>query len=230
MMNFFKSPAKIIIPALVALLIILPLVWWLASPLFRDDVVDEPLPFALPTQVAAAETIPTAAPTATATINSVPTIAPTDEPTAVPDETPPPTIESIIEPTDVPTAEPTAIPEPTATAAPAVIQLSSGTFQDADQAHKGAGNATIFQLGDERVLRFDDFSVTNGPDLHVLLVENIDGTNHDGIGNYVDLGSLKGNVGAQNYEIPAEVDLSLYEGVLIYCMPFHVVFSTALLQ
>ncbi len=77
------------------------------------------------------------------------------------------------------------------------------------------------------MLRFEAFDVTNGPDLHVLLVENIDGTNHNEIGEYVDLGALKGNMGNQNYEIPADVDLSHYAGVMIYCMPFHVVFSTA---
>jgi hypothetical protein len=40
---------------------------------------------------------------------------------------------------------------------------------------------------------------------------------------------LKGNIGSQNYEIPADVDVSQYQSVVIYCMPFHVVFSTATL-
>ena len=83
-----------------------------------------------------------------------------------------------------------------------------------------------FQQGDTRILRLEDFMVTNGPDLHVLLVENVEGD----MGNYIDLGSLKGNIGAQNYEIPADVDLSQFSGVMIYCQPFHVVFSTAPLQ
>ena len=103
--------------------------------------------------------------------------------------------------------------------------LSQGQFKDADRSHKGSGRASIIQLGDQRVLRFDEFKVTNGPDLHVLLVEHLSGTNHTSIGKYVDLGSLKGNLGSQNYEIMAEVDLSQFEGVMIYCMPFHVVFS-----
>ncbi len=76
-------------------------------------------------------------------------------------------------------------------------------------------------------MRFESFDVTNGPDLHVLLVENIAGNNHDALGNYISLGKLKGNMGSQNYEIAADVDLSQYEGVIIYCMPFHVVFSRA---
>ncbi len=48
--------------------------------------------------------------------------------------------------------------------------------------------------------------------------------------DYVDLGSLKGNMGNQNYEIPTDLDLSDYQGVVIYCMPFHVVFATASLN
>ena len=39
-----------------------------------------------------------------------------------------------------------------------------------------------------------------------------------------------GNLGNQNYEIPAGVDLSEYQGVVIYCVPFHVVFATATLS
>ena len=48
--------------------------------------------------------------------------------------------------------------------------------------------------------------------------------------DYVHLGALKGNIGNQNYEIPAEVDLSEYKSVVIYCVPFHVVFATATLS
>jgi hypothetical protein len=47
--------------------------------------------------------------------------------------------------------------------------------------------------------------------------------------DYIDLGFLKGNIGDQNYDLPAGVDLSQYNSVVIYCLPFHVVFSTATL-
>ena len=51
----------------------------------------------------------------------------------------------------------------------------------------------------------------------------------DELGDYIDLGSLKGNIGNQNYEIPAGTDLSQYQSIVIYCQPFHVVFATATL-
>jgi hypothetical protein len=44
---------------------------------------------------------------------------------------------------------------------------------------------------------------------------------------YLDLGSLKGNLGNQNYDIPAGTDINQFKSVVIYCLPFHVVFSTA---
>ena len=69
------------------------------------------------------------------------------------------------------------------------------------------------------MLRFEDFSVTNGPDLRVILV----GTD----GSHYELDKLKGNIGNQNYTIPDDLDLGDYEAVLIYCKPFSVVFSTA---
>ena len=46
----------------------------------------------------------------------------------------------------------------------------------------------------------------------------------------MSLGRLKGNIGAQNYEIPAGTDLAAYRSVVIYCQRFHVVFATATLR
>ena len=109
------------------------------------------------------------------------------------------------------------------------VIVASGSFTEIDAIHQGSGTATLYQLPDNsRVLRFENFRVTNGPELHVILTRNPDPGNHDEIGvDYIDLGSLRGNVGNQNYEVPSEVDLSQYRGVVIYCVPFQVVFSTA---
>ncbi|HSM44988.1 MAG TPA: DM13 domain-containing protein [Acidimicrobiia bacterium] len=107
----------------------------------------------------------------------------------------------------------------------APVVLSAGEFAGADASHQGSGTATIYELEDgSRVLRFEDFEVTNGPDLHVFLIPE-DGS----MDQYVDLGSLKGNVGNQNYEIPPEIDVSQFTQVLIYCVPFSVPFASAAL-
>lgn len=105
---------------------------------------------------------------------------------------------------------------------------SSGEFEDFDDFHMGSGTATIYELEDgSHVLRLEDFEVTNGPDLHVYLVPDSDPADSDGVTGYVDLGSLKGNIGDQNYEISGNVDVSQYGSVVIYCQPFHVIFSVA---
>ncbi len=107
--------------------------------------------------------------------------------------------------------------------------LLMGSFIDIDPIHGAEGSATIYELPDgDRVLRFEDFRSKNGPDLHVYLSTEAPTSTFAGLGaNEIHLGALKGNVGNQNYDVPADVDLSQYRSVVIYCVPFRVVFSTA---
>jgi hypothetical protein len=44
---------------------------------------------------------------------------------------------------------------------------------------------------------------------------------------YLDLGKLKGNVGGQNYQLPADFDPSVHRNVLIWCLRFAVPFAAA---
>ena len=107
--------------------------------------------------------------------------------------------------------------------------ILSGSFQDADDFHQGSGSATIYALEDgSYVLRFEDFMVTNGPDLHVYLTSHPNPTSQaEVMQDAIDLGSLKGNVGSQNYELPADIDIDQFSTIVIYCQPFHVIFATA---
>ena len=109
--------------------------------------------------------------------------------------------------------------------------LLSGMFVDQDSFHKGSGEASIYELEDgSKVLRFENFEVTNGPDLRVLLSGSSSLSSSSDLGDYVELSKLKGNKGNQNYDISSDVDLSKYKSVVIYCKPFHVIFSTASLN
>ena len=112
-------------------------------------------------------------------------------------------------------------------------QIASGMFRDADSFHKGSGVASIYRLpGGEGVLRFEDLNVTNGPDLRVLLSTHPDPQNKAELNEagYIHIEKLKGNRGNQNYELPADADLESFGSVIIYCMPFHVIFSVAPLE
>ena len=205
----------------VALIIVLPIValaWWLLSPLLVDKTVEEDLPFAaqavVPADMTRAEVQDVMAGMAKLT-------RPVDEP--MPDKM---TMD----------AEDSSGGSSTATApggSGTALVLSKGTFQDADRFHQGSGEATIYRAPDgSHLLRLENFQVTNGPELHVILSPNPAPESRDDVHQpgYLDLGSLKGNVGNQNYEIPAEVDVSALSSVVIYCSPFHVVFSIAPLK
>jgi hypothetical protein len=106
--------------------------------------------------------------------------------------------------------------------------LAEGSFYDI--IHVGSGQALVYQLADgSRILRLQGFEVDNGPDLHVYLVPVDPVPSSIGVENpgSVDLGELKGNVGDQNYELPADLDLSQFKSVVIWCQPFRVPFIAA---
>ena len=107
-------------------------------------------------------------------------------------------------------------------------KLYSGTFHS--NAHETNGVATIYQLDDgRRVLRLSAFRTSNGPDVRVYLVAATDVQEEEAAkrAGIVDLGALKGNIGDQNYDVPAELDLSKYRAVSIWCRRFSVNFGAA---
>jgi hypothetical protein len=123
---------------------------------------------------------------------------------------------------------PTSMPEPTATVIQEPILITQGDFYGADDFHQGRGVAFIYQNPDgSYFLRFENFEVTNGPQLHVILGREPNPFNHETLGDYLDLGPLKGNIGDQNYVIPAGTDLDAYGSVVIYCVPFRAIFAIA---
>jgi hypothetical protein len=78
-------------------------------------------------------------------------------------------------------------------------------------------------------LRLEDFNAKNGPDLFVGLSGHAMPRSSDEVhqSGYLELARLKANQGNQNYELPADFDLSQYKSVVIYCRAFNVVFSSA---
>jgi hypothetical protein len=99
--------------------------------------------------------------------------------------------------------------------------------------HESSGRALVVETADgQRFLRFDDFQTSNGPDLVVYLSAK-PATPGDWYGydrDFVDLGTLKGNVGSQNYELPPDVDLGRYLTAVVWCRRFEVGFGAATLS
>jgi hypothetical protein len=138
------------------------------------------------------------------------------QPAADPTTTTPPT-------TSVSTQEAPA-PAP----APKNEVLAEGTFVSGE--HETSGRARVLKLADgSRVLRLENFSTSDGPDVHVWLTDQPAGGpwgSYDD-GRHVALGEMKATDGNQNYAIPADADLSGLRSVAIWCDRFNVVFGSA---
>lgn len=191
--------------------------YYLISPLFIDRVVDE----ALPTARAAApatQALPTEAMEEVA-----PTVEDTGSEASGAEVAATQTMEAAAAAPD----EAATDDMPEGEMAAAQVLLTGEIY---NLAHGGHGSASVYQLEDgSRVLRFEDFEVLNGPELHVWLVtvDPVPNTVGVDIGDYVELGALKGNIGNQNYDIPSEVVLENYPSVVIWCVPFRVPFNAA---
>ncbi len=117
----------------------------------------------------------------------------------------------------------------------AMTAIKSGDFIQIDAVHTASGHATLYRrIDNSLLLRFDNFSVTNGPNLNVYLSAADAPTTFDEMAvgqRQILIGALKGSVGNQNYTyIPPELDLSRYKSVVLFDDSLKTVYSTAPLQ
>ena len=126
-------------------------------------------------------------------------------------------------PREAPGSSQTPSPAPAIDSGPVV--LAEGTFRDGEPGHRGSGKASLGRdAAGNAVLVLSDFSVTNGPNLHVIL-----GTTTGGGGEGLDLGKLKATDGSFSYEVPAGSDLASFRSVTIWCASFPTIFAVATL-
>jgi hypothetical protein len=122
---------------------------------------------------------------------------------------------------------------PTGVASQSSQPLFTGRFQG--ELHKTSGRASVYPTENgSKTLRLTDFRTSDGPQLHVLLVRGADVSVDKDFAldpkTSIDLGSLKGTEGDQNFVIPAGTDLAQYDVVSIYCERFHANFGIARLE
>ena len=181
------------------LALLLFIAWDLGSPLFINKTVEEEFPFAFSAQ-----------PPEGVTMEDVEMAM------------------EVMAKVDSPAME--AMPEAMMMAPAGPEKLKSGMFSDRDRIHKGSGEAIIYRSEDgSHLLRLENLNVTNGPDLHVLLSPHPNPDNRDEVKapGYFSLGPLKGNRGNQNYALPADQDPAAVGSVIVYCVPFQVIFTIA---
>ena len=102
--------------------------------------------------------------------------------------------------------------------------VSEGTWQGADEFHFAEGKALLLETEPGNfVVRVEEFSVRNGPDLFVYLSPDAGGF-ADGA---LNLGTLKATDGAFNYAVPEGAEISQFKSVVVWCKQFAVLFGTA---
>ena len=184
----------VIAMAVVAVAVGTPIAWYLGSPVFlRSELYEPPVSAVEPTS-------PGPVP-ATATIDApsaVPASRLARPPATVPVTTPPPRDRRVADRT--------------------------GRFTGTDDFHFGRGTATLREVEPGRwVVRLEDFSVRNGPDLYVVLSPSRSGYTGDSI----EIGRLKATDGSFNMPVPAGADVSRVKSVLIWCKQFSHLFAVA---
>jgi Electron transfer DM13 len=102
-------------------------------------------------------------------------------------------------------------------------RVAEGSFRS--YAHDTTGKARIVRAGGTTKLQLLDLETDPGPDLKVYLVAG--GYDGGDVGDHVDLGGLKGNRGAQQYDLPRALDTRRYSTVVIWCRAFSVAFGAA---
>jgi electron transfer DM13 len=103
-----------------------------------------------------------------------------------------------------------------------ILLLRSDNFSSPQNGTGAQGFAKILSVNDNQFLRFENFKITNGPDLHVYFTNGLD------IKSGMDLGALKGNIGAQNYFLGDVANK--YDAVVIASKPFGIIFASSILK
>lgn len=112
--------------------------------------------------------------------------------------------------------------------------IGTATFErsDDDLILWASGEVTIYQQADgSKLIRFEEFRAARAPGLLIALstvpeLEAIESLETIGL-NRIELGVLKGNVGSQNYFLPAEVSLDTFTSIVIYSRALNLIFSVA---
>jgi hypothetical protein len=211
-MLWLRVPAVVRVIVLVVPFVIVN--WWLISPYFVDDTVDEGFSASISQQLGTADETSVAPATPEGDGEST-----TDSAPRATDAPPPTDPQSVSEEPSPAGGEPSPPPS-------GPVLLGAGRFVGL-AGHSGTGDAGIFENPDgSLVLRFENFDIQNGPDLEVYLVPGPDQTSL-GEGS-IHLGALKGNIGDQNYELPQGTELvpGAYTA-LVWCVAFSVEFVGA---
>lgn len=112
------------------------------------------------------------------------------------------------------------------------VTAASGTFARIDAVRWAQGTVNIYRQADNSlVMRFEGFSMLNGPDLRVYLSSAEEPATFAEMGSEdnepIEVQPLKASDGSQNYNLPSSVDMSTVRSVVIYSPTVDYVYSYA---
>jgi hypothetical protein len=103
----------------------------------------------------------------------------------------------------------------------------TGRFRGTDDFHFGRGTAVLREVEPGRwVVRLEEFSVRNGPDLYLVLSPDRNGYTDRSI----EVGRLRATDGSFNMRVPEGADVKGARSVLIWCKQFSHLFAVAPLE
>jgi len=109
------------------------------------------------------------------------------------------------------------------------VVVRQGTFVDGEAGEHGSGTASITQDGaGSLTLQFENFSVSEGPELVVVLSPDGSPTK-DSVSSIAALqvGQLKSRFGTQSYALPIGIDPADYRSVFVFCKQYQIVMTVA---
>jgi hypothetical protein len=101
--------------------------------------------------------------------------------------------------------------------------IKTGTFVTKSKATSGTVKV-IAGANNVKNLVFENFSTGSGPDVRVWLSPNLTTT------SYQEVGTLRATSGTFTYALPATIDFTTNNNVLIWCEDFNLLFGSATLQ
>ncbi len=129
----------------------------------------------------------------------------------------------------LPSATSPTVRSPAVTSPAAPTLVAKGSFVSFE--HRTTGAASLLRLPDGSVVvRLESLATSDGPDVHVWLTRAKAAAGPDAFpAGHLELGRLKGNLGNQNYAVPAGTDLAGFGTVVLWCQRFSVAFGAATL-
>ncbi|PJF34688.1 MAG: hypothetical protein CUN49_14405 [Candidatus Thermofonsia Clade 1 bacterium] len=132
------------------------------------------------------------------------------------------------------TAQPVPTEQQPAAVPPDAQIILTTRFSELDALRSARGSVTFYRLIDDTVLlRFDDFEVTNAPQLAVYLSSSEAPQSVQELGGIVPefpVGELRGTVGSQQFTIPRELRLERYRSVVIVSEGLQLIYGVARLR